>query len=218
MHYDFHIHDAIRVEYRVATDGSSFPRGYSCIERETRSAGGNGVIAAVTLARWGARVLLTGNALGADDHGRLVKRELENIENLTFDAQLASDVVTPYAILLRAGKFDVGTLLSPQAARIELPRLSRNSDDARFFGGAAEGWGEGGATVFMEAATQDYSALVGAMAGVAAIYGQLMEDQIAPAQQIALSEAATRLYKERFGGLSSIPTLEELEACLPVAR
>ena len=218
MHYDFHIHDSIRVEYRVATDGSSFPRGYSCIERETRSAGGNGVIAAVTLARWGARVLLSGNALGDDDHGRFIVRELGNIENLTFEATLQRDVVTPYAILLRAGKFDVGTLLSPQAARLELRRLSRNSDDAHFFGGAVEGWGEGETSVFLEAATQDYSALVGAMAGVAAIYGQLMENQVAPAQQIALSEAATRLYKERFGGLESIPTLEELEAYLTVAR
>ena len=218
MHYDFHIHDAIRVEYRVATDGSSFPRGYSCIERETRGAGGNGVVAAVTLARWGARVLLTGNALGDDDHGRLIVRELNNIENLTFEAELHGDVITPYAILLRAGKFDVGTLLSPQAAHLELERLSRNSSQARFFGGASEGWGEGNASVFLEAATQDYNALIGAMAGVAAIYGQLMESQIAPAPQAALSEVATRLYKERFGGLDSIPTLEELEACLPVAR
>ena len=218
MQYDFHIHDAIRVEYRVATDGSSFPRGYSCIQREARSAGGNGVVAAVTLARWGARVLLTGNALGDDDHGRFVLRELENIENLTFEGQLQSDVITPYAILLRAGKFDVGTLLSPQAAHIELKRLSRSSQDAQFFGGASEGWGEGAASVHLEAATQDYSALIGAMAGVAAIYGQLMEHQVAPATQIALGEAATRLYSERFGGLDSIPTLEELEACLPVAR
>ena len=218
MHYDFHIHDTIRVEYRVATDGSSFPRGYSCIERETRSAGGNGVIAAVTLARWGARVLLTGNALGDDDHGRLITRELGQIENLTFAAPLQNDVITPYAILLRAGKFDVGTLLSPQAANIELERLSRNLDDARFFGGASEAWGEGEASVTMEAASQDYSALVGALAGVAVIYGQLMENQIAPTQQLALSEAATGLYQERFGGLSSIPNLEELEAYLPAAR
>lgn len=218
MHYDFHIHDAIRVEYRVATDGSSFPRGYSCIERETRSAGGNGVVAAVTLARWGARVLLTGNAIGDDDHGRLVSRELEAIENLTFKASLEQDVVTPYAILLRAGHFDVGTLLSPQASNIELKRLSRNSKDAQFFGGAREGWGEGGGTVHLEAASQDYSALIGSMAGVAAIYGQLMEHEVALATQLALSEAATRLYAERFGGLESIPTLEELEACLPVAR
>ncbi len=218
MHYDFHIHDAIRVEYRVATDGSSFPRGYSCIERETRSAGGNGVIAAVTLARWGARVLLTGNALGDDDHGRLILRELEAIENLTFEAELQSGVVTPYAILLRAGKFDVGTLLSPDAAHIELKRLSRNTEDARFFGGASEGWGEGSGSVHLEATTQDYSALIGSIAGVTAIYGQLMEDQIAPQQQVALSEATTQLYAERFGGLDSIPTLEELEAYLPVAR
>ena len=218
MQYDFHIHDAIRVEYRVATDGSSFPRGYSCIERETRGAGGNGVVAAVTLALWGARVLLTGNALGDDDHGRLIMRELSGLENLTFEADLHADVTTPYAILLRAGKFDVGTLLSPQASRLELRRLSRNSGDAQFFGGATEGWGEGGASVFLEASTQDYSALVGAMSGVAAIYGQLMESEIAPAQQVALSEAATRLYKERFGGLDSIPTLEELEAYLSTER
>ena len=218
MHYDFHIHDAVRVEYRVTTDGSSFPRGYSCIERETRSAGGNGVIAAVTLARWGARVLLTGNSIGDDDHGRFLRGQLEPIENLHFEADVQSAVTTPYAILLRAGKFDVGTLLSPQAARIEMPRLSRNLQDARFFGGASEGWGETAQCVHLEAATQDYNALIGALAGVAAIYGQLMERQVSAHHQSALGEAATRLYAERFGGLDSIPSLEELEACLPVAR
>ncbi len=218
MHPDFHIHDAIRVEYRVATDGSSFPRGYSCIERETRGAGGNGVLAAATLARWGARVLLTGNAIGDDDHGRLIVEQLSEIENLTFQADVRPGVVTPYAILLRAGKFDVGTLLSPQASRIELPRLSRNLEDARFFGGASEGWGETGDSVRLEAATQDYSSLIGAMAGVAAIYGQLMETPLEAGHQIALGEAATRMYAERFGGLDSIPTLEELEARLSVVR
>ncbi len=218
MNYDFHIHDAVRVEYRVATDGSSFPRGYSCIERETRSAGGNGAVAAVTLARWGARVLLTGNAIGDDDHGRFLLKQLASIENLTFQADVQPNVVTPYAILLRAGHFDVGTLLSPEAANIKLPRLSRNTHDARFFGGAFEGWGETAGTAQLEAATQDYNSLVGALAGVAAIYGQLMENQVSHAHQNALSEAATRIYAERFGGLDSIPTLEELEAYLPVAR
>ena len=218
MRYDFHIHDAIRVEYRVATDGSSFPRGYSCIERESRSAGGNGVIAAVTLARWGARVLLTGNAIGDDDHGRFLRKQLEPIENLTLQTATQGDATTPYAILLRAGKFDVGTLLSPEAASIRLPRLSRNSQSAQFFGGAREGWGETAGHATLEATTQDYTALVGALAGVASIYGQLMENAVPPAQQIALGEAATRLYAEKFGGLDSIPSLEELEAFLFAAR
>ena len=218
MNYDFHIHDAVRVEYRVATDGSSFPRGYSCIQTETRSAGGNGVVAAVTLARWGARVLLTGNAIGDDDHGRFIVRQLAGIENLNFEANVQENAATPYAILLRAGKFDVGTLLSPAATRIELPRLSRNAPHAQFFGGASEGWGETGGLAYLEAATQDYNALCGALAGVATIYGQLMETQISAHQQGALSDAAMRLYVERFGGLDSIPSLEELEACLPVAR
>ena len=219
MQFDFHIHDALRVEYRVATDGSSFPRGYSCIQRETRSAGGNGVVAAVTLARWGARVLLSGNAIGDDDHGRFLLRELEGIENLTFESVPQKEVVTPYAILLRAGHFDVGTLLSTEAANIELERLSRNSKNAQFFGGASEGWGKSaGGNVHLTAASQDYNALIGSMAGVAAIYGQLMEQEVDIATQLALSEAATRLYAERFGGLDSIPTLEELEAYLPAAR
>lgn len=218
MNYDFHIHDVVRVEYRVATGGSSFPRGYSCIERETRSAGGNGAVAAVTLARWGARVLLTGNAIGDDDHGRFLIKQLEAIENLTFQADVQPDVATPYAILLRAGHFDVGTLLSPAASKIELPRLSRNTRDARFFGGAFEGWGEVAGKAQLEAMTQDYNSLVGALAGVTAIYGQLMENYVSHAHQSALSEAATKIYTERFGGLDSIPTLEELEAYLPAAR
>ena len=218
MNYDFHIHDAVRVEYRVSTNGSSFPRGYSCIERETRSAGGNGAVAAATLARWGARVLLTGNAIGDDDHGRFLEKQLAAIENLTFKAPVKSGLATPYAILLRAGQFDVGTLLSPAAANIQLPRLSRNTQDARFFGGAFEGWGEKAGTAQLEARTQDYNSLVGSLAGVAAIYGQLMENYVSPAHQSALSEAATQIYVERFGGLDSIPTLEELEAYLPAAR
>ena len=213
MTHDFHIHDALRVEYRVTTDGSSFPRGYALIERETSSAGGNGAVAAVALAKWGARVLLTGNPIGTDTHARMLQDELSAIENLTFAPEVRPGIVTPYAILLRAGRFEVGTLLSTQAARIELPRLSRNEEKARFFGGASEGWGEAGGEVTLEAASQEYGSLVGSIAGVSAIYEQLMGQT-----SVALGEAATQLYTERFGGLDTIPTLEELESYLSAAR
>ena len=218
MSYDFHIHDAIRVEYRVTTDGTSFPRGYACIEREVRCAGGNGVVAAVALAKWGARVLLTGNAIGDDDHGRFLGKELASIENLSFAPDIAPALKTPYAILLRAGRFDVGSLLSNEAAQIELPRRSRSGGDARFFGGASEGWGEVEGTAILEAATQDYESLIGALRGVTVIYGQLMETPLPLSQQAALGEAATHLYRERFGGLESVPGLEELEAYLSAER
>lgn len=218
MTYDFHIHDAIRVEYRVATDGSSFPRGYAFIESEMRGAGGNGAVAAVALARWGARVLLTGNPLGDDEHGRLIVRELENVENLDYAPDVRPGLATPYAILLRAGHFDVGTLLSSQAAHLEMPRLSRNEANTRFFGGATEAWGETEGTVILQAASQEYGSLVGAIAGVATIYEQLMGTHLELPRQLQLSETATRLYQERFGGLDSIPTLEELESCLSAAR
>ena len=218
MTYDFHIHDALRVEYRVATDGSSFPRGYSFIERETRGAGGNGAVAAAALAKWGARVLLTGNPIGDDEHGHLLQRELEAVENLDFAPEVRPGLATPYAVLLRAGGFDVGTLLSPQAARIALPRLSRNEEKARFFGGAVEAWGEVEGEAILEAATQEYGSLVGAIAGVAAIYEQLMGAQLSRRTHAQLGEAATQLYRERFGGLGAIPTLEELESYLSAAR
>lgn len=217
MTYDFHIHDALRVEYRVATDGSSFPRGHAFIEREARSAGGNGAVVAVALAKWGARVLLTGNPIGTDDHGRLIERELGAVENLDFQAEVRPEVTTPYVILLRAGGFEVGTLLSPQAARIALPRIKRSEENARFFSGPAGCWGDGGET-FLEATTQDYGSLVGTIAGVAAIYEQLMGEQMDAGLGAPLGEAATQLYRERFGGLDSIPTLEELESCLSAAR
>ena len=214
MTYDFHIHDALRIEYRVTTDGSSFPRGYALIERETRGAGGNGVVAAVALAKWGAKVLLTGNPVGDDAHGRLIARELEAIENLTYQSEVRPGKATPYAIMLRAGRFEVGTLLSSQAAQIALPRRSRNEEKAKYFGGAPEGWGEAGGEVILDAATQEYASLVGTIAGVAAIYQQLM-GQTTGAD---LGEAATGLYTERFGGIATIPTLEELESYLAVAR
>lgn len=218
MTHDFHIHDTLRVEYRVTTDGSSFPRGYAFIERETRSAGGNGAVAAVALAKWGARVLLTGNPIGTDTHARMLQEELGSIENLTYAPEVRPGTVTPYAILLRAGRYEVGTLLSTQAASIELPRLSRNEEKARYFGGAAEGWGEAGGEVMLEAASQEYGSLVGALAGVAAIYEQLMGQSADAHLGGALGEAATQIYTERFGGLDTIPTLEELESYLSAAR
>ena len=214
MTYDFHIHDALRIEYRVTTDGSSFPRGYAFIERETRGAGGNGAVAAVALAKWGARVLLTGNPIGDDAHGRLIVRELEAVENLTYQPEVRADKPTPYAIMLRAGRYEVGTLLSSQAAQIALPRMSRNEEKAKYFGGATEGWGEAGGEVMLDPATQEYASLVGAIAGVAAIYQQLMGQM----EGADLGAAATKLYVERFGGIATIPTLEELESYLVAAR
>lgn len=210
MKYDFHVHDAVRVEYRVTTDAPSFPRGHARIEREVRSPGGNGVLAACALARWGARVLLTGNAIGDDAHGRFLVERLAQVSNLTFEPRLESGLATPYALLLRAGTHSVGVLLSPSAASLPMPNAPDATRAHLFFG-------HGGAEVMLPGTTQDYAALLGSLEAVAAFYLSLLEE-VSDDDRRAFIARVTGHYKEGFGGLETILSLEEIEASLSAER
>jgi hypothetical protein len=218
MKYDFHINDAIRVEYRLTTDGPSFPRGYAQIERETRAAGGNGVVAACALAKWGANVLLTGNAVGDDSHGQLIGAQLSQVPNLTYEAQVQPGLETPYAILLQAGTHGIGTLLSASASRIELPKRSQNSQVAGFFFGAPSSFGEEGTSIILRAPSQDYEALLGSLEAVSACYLSLLGDDVGADEKEAFTACVVGRYKTAFGGIETIPTIEEIEAFLSVER
>ena len=209
MTYDFHVHDAIRVEYRVRTDGPSFPHGWSRIENEQRVAGGNGAVCAAALARWGAKVLLTGNAIGDDAHGQFLLERLSQIPNLTFDAEQKSGLVTPYAILIKAGQKDVGAMLSPEAASLSIVKRAKDSAKARFFWGDAAVWGEGSSE--LAPFSQDYRALTTNLDGVAMIYLNLMAPTMKGAAREQFLKALEATYGARFGGLDTIPTLQELE-------
>lgn len=212
MIYDFHVHDAIRVEYRVRTDGPSFPRGWSRIEEETRVAGGNGAVCAAALARWGAKVLLTGNALGDDAHGQFLVEQLGQIPNLTFESQIQPGLATPYAILIKAGQKGIGVMLSPTASALILTKRPKNSHLARFFWGDAGVWGDGHAE--LPPFSQDYGSLSTNLDGVAMVYLNMMAPGIEVEAREQFLKALEATYGERFGGLDSIPTLEELEAKL----
>lgn len=218
MKYDFHVHDAIRVEYRITTDGPSFPRGYSQIERESRGAGGNGVVVACALAKWGATVLLTGNAIGEDAHGQLLVSQLSRVPNLTYEAQVEPGLETPYAILLQAGGHGIGTMLSATAGRVELRKRPQNSHIAGFFFGDPASFGEAGATAVLRAPTQDYDSLVSSLEAVSACYLSLLGDEVSPAEKQAFTACVVGKYTAAFGGIESIPTIEEIEASLSVER
>lgn len=218
MKYDFHVHDAIRVEYRITTDGPSFPRGYAQIERETRAAGGNGVIAACALARWGASVLLTGNAIGDDSHGQLIVSQLGQVPNLTFEPHIEPGLETPYAILLQAGTHGIGTLLNPSASRLELRKQAQNAQTAGFFFGAPSAFGDEGSSITLRAPSQDYEALVGSLEAVSACYLSLLGDEVGPEEKEAFVTCVVEKYKAGFGGIETIPTIEEIEASLSFER
>jgi hypothetical protein len=218
MKYDFHVHDVIRVEYRVTTDNPSFPRGHAQIENEERVVGGNGVIAACALARWGATVLLTGNAIGDDSHGRFLVSELAKVPNLTYEPQIDAAVNTPYAILLKAGPHSVGTLLSPPAARITLEKRAQNPALAGFFFGDPSAFGEEGSKTILRAPSQDYDALACTLEAVAVCYLSLLGDGVSPAEKAAFVKFVFERYTSSFGGIESIPTLEEIETSLRAER
>ncbi len=214
MTYDFHIHDVARVEYRIATDGPAFPRGYAQIENENRVPGGNGVVAALALAHWGAKVFLTGNPIGDDSHGRFLIQALNGIENLTYQPQVLEGMNTPYAVFIRAGKFDAGALLSKEAAAVPLQKRSRDAHVARFFIGATDAWGEVGQQILLKTDTQDYPSLVGAISNVAAVYLRFMGADWPSEMQTAFNDTVVELFRERFNSAMTIPTLEEVEAYL----
>jgi hypothetical protein len=214
MKYDFHVHDVVRVEYRIATDGPSFPRGYSQIESEARVVGGSGAVAACALARWGATVLLTGNPIGEDSHGRFLVEQLSQVPNLTYEAQIEPEIETPYAILLKAGSHSVGTLLSPTAAKVPLEKRSQNSSLAGFYFGDRASFGEAGTPVLLRAPSQDYASVVASLEAAAVCYLSLLGEGVSPSQKSAFTAFVVEKYNAGFGGIETIATMEEIEASL----
>ncbi|HEX8550407.1 MAG TPA: hypothetical protein VF681_02510 [Abditibacteriaceae bacterium] len=98
--YDVLICGLLGVEYALWLDAA--PRGGTtcAIERETREAGGIALLTALELAGRGARVALTGNAIGDDSNGRVVLRALEQ-PNLSCFAPCVASVETPYWVSLQ---------------------------------------------------------------------------------------------------------------------
>jgi len=111
-----HIHGAIRVEYRVRT--RALGQNLGAIESETQRIGGSGGVCALALSQLGARVHLSGNALGDDSHGRFLQKQLE-LEGINGEFSLHKELSTPYAILLRNESGETQTLLSPSALNLE---------------------------------------------------------------------------------------------------
>ncbi|BCM90271.1 hypothetical protein IAD21_02122 [Abditibacteriota bacterium] len=111
---------ALRVEYRIQL--KSLGEATSLISSEHRLAGGTGAVAALTLASLGAHVRLSGNPIGDDSHGRFLISQLQNVPGLELDIETRSDVVTPYAILVREQDGTTRTHLSPEAAQLEGPQ------------------------------------------------------------------------------------------------
>lgn len=214
MKYDFHVHDVVRVEYRIVTDGPAFPRGYSQIENEARLVGGNGTVAACALARWGASVLLTGNPIGNDSHGRFLQEQLSNVPNLTYEPQVKPDLETPYAILLKAGTHSVGTMLSPSAAKVQFEKRSQNAGIAGFFFGDRASFGDEGVSATLRAPSQDYPSLVATLEAAAVCYLSLLGDGVSPSQKSAFISYVVEKYDSSFGGIETIPSMEEIEASL----
>jgi len=122
----FHIHGAVRVEYRVQT--RALGQDLGAIESETQRIGGSGGLCALALSQLGARVHLSGNALGDDSHGRFLQRQLGEA-GISGEFVLHAGLSTPYAILLRDENSETQTLLSAGAQYLEWPPL----------GGAQEG-------------------------------------------------------------------------------
>ena len=107
---------ALRVEYRVQLQ--TLGENSSLIVSERRIAGGNGGAPALALAHLGARVHLSGNAIGDDSHGKFLMAQLQH-PNLELNIEVSSEVATPYAILIRAQNGETQTLLSPEAAQLD---------------------------------------------------------------------------------------------------
>jgi len=128
MHPVIHVHGAIRVEYRVRTRYLDPDMGV--IESETQCIGGSGGVCALALSQLGARVHLSGNALGDDSHGRFLKKQLE-AAGIIGEFSLQSGLSTPYAILLRDDYGETQTLLSARAQHLELPPLAGIEGEAR---------------------------------------------------------------------------------------
>lgn len=110
----------LRVEYRIRLQPMA--GATSLIASEQRFAGGSATVAALALASLGASVRLSGSPIGDDSHGRFLRAQLENVPGLELEVETRSEVVTPYAILVREEEGTTRTWLSPEAAQLEDPQ------------------------------------------------------------------------------------------------
>ena len=100
--FDILVHGFCGVDYLMQLDGIAPPGAVRVIEREVRRAGGEAVNCARALALWGARVALLGNPIGDDANGKFLRRELEDIENLTLLCEPRENFETPYSVVMTA--------------------------------------------------------------------------------------------------------------------
>jgi sugar/nucleoside kinase (ribokinase family) len=187
----FHIHGAIRVEYRVRT--RALLKDVAAIETEEQQVGGNGALCALALARLGARVRLSGNALGDDSHGRFLRSHLQTA-NLEADLTLNAGVVTPYAILLRSEKGDTRTLLSPQARALVLPPVQ--SENARVLDLSLQM-----KLLDADGQSQSYSALLDALRSTLRAWLEVARPDDSSGEREAQIERWVEQYDQGFGPL-----------------
>ncbi|HEX8464522.1 MAG TPA: hypothetical protein VF627_07875 [Abditibacterium sp.] len=207
MKYDFHLHDAVRVEYRVLA-GPNLAPDCARIERETRCAGGNGVVAAMALARCGARVLLTGNHIGDDAHGQFLVRELQKVPNLWFEPTIEAGFQTPYAIFIQTAAPLVTSLLSPRAAPLQLEARFSSQEAAQFWSACSES-SFPGAPCELDASTQNYEALLLSLRR-AVVMCQLWSGAAGEADEVASRVVAH--YEAAFDGPHVLLSREEIAA------
>ncbi len=120
MKSELSLQGALRVEYRIQL--KSLGQSTSLIASEHRLAGGNGAVAAQVIASLGTPVRLRANPIGDDSHGRFLLSQLQNVPGLQLEVEICSDVVTPYAILVREEDGITRTHLSPEAAQLDGPQ------------------------------------------------------------------------------------------------
>ena len=121
------------------------PGGYAPILEERKMIGGEACNTAITLTRWGVRVALVGNAIGDDEHGRLL-RELLARDAPDLDTRFIRtlpDAHTPYCVCIATPDGErtmYGTSFHDwQCAELD-PDLARS---ARFFTMEPNAWEPG---------------------------------------------------------------------------
>ncbi len=188
----FHVHGAIRVEYRVRTHTLGGDLG--AIESEAQLVGGSGGLCALALAQLGARVRLSGNVLGDDSHGRFLRLQLQNAPNLETDLILNANIVTPYAILLRCDEGATQTLLSLQARALVLPPLQAQPN-ARVFNFSPR------MTLESDVENHGYNALLDALRSVLRAWLEIARPDDSPDEVEAQLKRWVEGYDKGFGAL-----------------
>ncbi|HLK57769.1 MAG TPA: carbohydrate kinase family protein [Chthonomonadaceae bacterium] len=102
MNYDVIVYGTVCLDLLWRVETLPPPGGYVEILEEQKAIGGEAANTAIALSRWGVRVALVGNPLGADENGRLV-RELFRRDAPEVDLQFISTdhaTETPYCVCM----------------------------------------------------------------------------------------------------------------------